>query len=527
VLLRDVAYAQLPRAARADRHRRAAAWLEQLGPGRAADQSELLAHHYSKALTYEQATGAPTTWLVDRARLALRTAGDHATTLGTETLAARYYTQALAIWPADDPERPDLEFRAGEAWCLGEGTGEELLERARDGLLATGDRERAAEAEIRLGQLAYHHGQERSPHVDQALALVADAPASHSKAVVLEGCMMHLLVAERNADALQIAREALAMARTLRARDTEAAALGTIGIARVSLGDPGGVADLERCIGLYKEQGSPAVIPWQNNLADAHAILGDLRRCFVTRAAASAAAERLGSARGLHWLKLEQAAEHYWSGRWDQAIRVIDTALTEVAGGARHYMECPCRVWRGRIRLARGQVQAALQDGERGLELARESGDRQNLDPALAFAARVLLAIGRASEAARLLDELLESLPGRLLKPDLGVDLAINLIKLDRPAEALENALASRWLEAVQSFIAGDPKHAAELYATIGSRPDEAYARLKAARQLMVAGQLIEANTELAIAHTFYRETQATAHLKDATQLLSTMLSSN
>ena len=36
VLVRDVAYAQLPRAARAERHRRAAAWLEQLAPDRTA-----------------------------------------------------------------------------------------------------------------------------------------------------------------------------------------------------------------------------------------------------------------------------------------------------------------------------------------------------------------------------------------------------------------------------------------------------------------------------------------------------------
>ena len=100
--------------------------------------------------------------------------------------------------------------------------------------------------EARLGQLAYAKGQERSSHLDRALALVADAPPSHSKAVVLSHGMMHLLVADRNADALQVAREGLAMARSLGDRDVEAAALGTIGAARVNLGDPGGIADLER-----------------------------------------------------------------------------------------------------------------------------------------------------------------------------------------------------------------------------------------------------------------------------------------
>jgi predicted ATPase len=44
VLVRDVAYAQIPRAARAEKHGRAAEWIESLAPGR-ADLAELLAHH--------------------------------------------------------------------------------------------------------------------------------------------------------------------------------------------------------------------------------------------------------------------------------------------------------------------------------------------------------------------------------------------------------------------------------------------------------------------------------------------------
>ncbi len=294
--------------------------------------------------------------LVDRTRLALRAAGDHAATLGTVVLAARYYTRALTLWPADDQERPDLEFRAGEAQLLGEGTGEDLLVRARDGLLAQGNRERAAEAEARLGQLAFHRGQARSQHLERALTLVADAPASPSKVVVLKNCMMDLLVADRNREALEVAREALAMARALQDRDSEAAGLGAIGAARISLGDPGGMADLERCIALYQEHGSPGVIEWHNNLAYSRAILGDLRRCFAARRAALDAAEHFGSTRALRWLKLERTADHYWSGHWDQAAAAADSVTAEDNRGATHYLECECRFWRGRIRLARGQL---------------------------------------------------------------------------------------------------------------------------------------------------------------------------
>jgi tetratricopeptide (TPR) repeat protein len=514
VLVCEVAYGQIPRLERADKHRRAAAWLESL----ATERSELLAHHYGRALELASAAGQATGDLVDRARLALRDAGDRVTGLGAHPTAARYYSQALAIWP-DDPERPDLELRAGAAYCMAEGAGEDLLTSARDGLLAIGDRERAAEAEAHLGLLAYTQGRERSSHLDRALALVADAPPSHSKALVLGRCMMHLLVADRNTDAMQVAREGLAMARSLGDRDVEVDALGAIGAARVCLGDPGGIHDLERCIAMCEADGSSGVISWQNNLAYSHALLGELRRCFTVREAGWAAAEHFGSARYLRWLELERAAEHYWSGRWDQAVRVADSVAPDGTDGAQHYMECLCRLWRGRIRLARGQLGGAMEDAGRALALARESGDRLNLDPALAFKARVLLATDQAADAAKLVDELLATLGGGLLKPELGADLPVGLVALGRPVEALDGALPSRWLDAARAFAAGDPARAAKLYAEIGSRPDEATARLAAARRLL-QGRPAEGRVELERAITFFREAGASASLEQAKELL-------
>src|SRR5204863_3001368 len=47
VLVRDVAYSQIPRAGRVERHLAAARWIESLG--RAEDRAELLAHHYLAA----------------------------------------------------------------------------------------------------------------------------------------------------------------------------------------------------------------------------------------------------------------------------------------------------------------------------------------------------------------------------------------------------------------------------------------------------------------------------------------------
>jgi len=529
VLVREVAYGQIPRAERADRHRRAAVWLESLAADRVeggaehrtAGLAELLAHHYLQALGFARAAGRGDGELAERARLALRDAGDRATALGVHAKAARYYAQALELRPAGELERAELELRAGAAHCNADGGGEGLLAAARDGLLAAGDRGRAAEAEVLLSQLAFVRGRDRSDHLNRALALVDGLPPSPSTAAVLKGCMMHLMVAERHAETIQVAHKALAMARELGLRDVEAVAFGTTGAARVTRGDPGGIADLEHCVAICEELASFDLVPWSGNLAFAYSILGDLPRCFATRAAAWRAAERYGSVRHLRWIALERVAEQYWTGRWDDAVGAVDALVAETAEGARHYLECECRSWRGRILLARGEVAAAVEDARQGLRLARESGDPQNLDPALAFGARALLAAGRGGEARPLVEELLAGLGERLLKPDLGVDLAVDLVALGHPASVLDGALPSPWLEAARAFVAGEPGRAAAIYEAIGSRPDAAYARLEAARRQAEGGQDGGAGIESAL--QFFREVEAGAYLREAEALLLTV----
>jgi hypothetical protein len=131
----------------------------------------------------------------------------------------------------------------------------------------------------------------------------------------------------------------------------------------------------------------------------------------------------------------------------------------------------------------------------------------------------VLLVSDQAAEAGKLLDELLATLGGGLLKPELGVDLAVDLVALGRPAEALDDAMPSRWLDAARAFVDGDPGRAAKLYAEIGSRPDEATARLAAARRLLPT-RPAEGRTELERAIAFFREAGATASLEQAKELL-------
>jgi predicted ATPase len=144
-LVRDVAYGQIPRARRAEKHRLAAEWIESLAGDRREDLADVVAHHYSSALELARAAGQDTDELAERARFALREAGDRAAALSALEAAERFYGEALTLWPEDDPERPHLLLRYGRV-LHPHGRGEEVLALASEELLDAGDREAAAEA---------------------------------------------------------------------------------------------------------------------------------------------------------------------------------------------------------------------------------------------------------------------------------------------------------------------------------------------------------------------------------------------
>jgi class 3 adenylate cyclase len=60
LLVRDVAYGQVPRASRAEKHRLVAEWIESLATDRSDDRAEMLANHYLSALELASAAGMQT-----------------------------------------------------------------------------------------------------------------------------------------------------------------------------------------------------------------------------------------------------------------------------------------------------------------------------------------------------------------------------------------------------------------------------------------------------------------------------------
>ena len=116
VLVRDVAYSQIPKADRTARHLRAADWLE--GLGRPEDHAELLAYHLGAAIGPSASRE-----VADRARAALRDAGTRAVALYAFDAAVRYLDEALQLTLDDGAERAELLFLRARAENLSDRPG--------------------------------------------------------------------------------------------------------------------------------------------------------------------------------------------------------------------------------------------------------------------------------------------------------------------------------------------------------------------------------------------------------------------
>ncbi len=478
-LVRDVAYGQIPRAERSRIHCLVAEWIDALG--RPEDHSETIAHHYLRALEYAQASGEDTSSFASAARVALADAGRRALALAATDQAERHYEAALALTPADTVEHARLLAGIGKARAAS-GGGVAELEQASARLLEAGDRRAAAEADVLSARLLLMRGShaDASSRFDRALSLLDD-DASPEKAVVLANVAGFWMATDRVAEAIELAREALALAIRFELAELQAAAHATIGSARVAMGDAGGVDDLEESIRIAADAGSPEIVRAYLNLGSVHANLGDLRRAAELHALGRVAAKRFGDPTRLRWFAAERLYELYWAEEWDEALELAHELLGDDGEGTPHVTAFDAYLVRGWIRLAAGDVAAAAEDAARALELGRSFGGSQLLYPALAFAARARIAAGQKDEAGALATELLEAWAEtreETLPSFWAAELSLVLHTLGRGAE-LETASGTRaprtrWLEAAQAVVADDHARARQIYREMGSRADEA-----------------------------------------------------
>ena len=151
MLVRDAAYAQITRAAKADKHVAVASWLEHRAGGRGEDLADVLAYHSFEALKLSRASGAAVSGLERQALRFLVLAGDRATSLDPAQ-AQVMYERALSLAPEGDPVRAETLASLGYVeFLLGRfGRSRELLEEAIPALHAAGQPARAAEVKCLL-----------------------------------------------------------------------------------------------------------------------------------------------------------------------------------------------------------------------------------------------------------------------------------------------------------------------------------------------------------------------------------------
>ncbi len=519
-LIRDAAYAAIPRGLRAQKHVGVADWVESLG--RSEDHAELLANHYASALDLR--SGGADAQLWERAAIAFRGAGDRALSLHSYDTAAAFYRRARDLVSNDDPARPRLMLGLGRALWISEGGGEEELLDASKELQAAHDREGAAEAEALLVDGYWGRGQRDASalHLETASALADGLEPSPTKASLL--CLLARSAgrAGDHAESGRIARDALALAESLGLEELRAAALVSIGAAELDLGqDEAGFADLGESIEIARSIGSPESIRGTTSLAHFLRHRGRFTESVLVFEEALRLSESFGNTPQRRLLAGMLAQQRFRQGRWDEALEAADAYLEEVQGV--HYHAWHALQTRGMIRLSRGD-DAGIDDAFASINAARSSVDPGVLASALGIHGRMLVLVGRADGARKALDESLAIFDSLALRS--GFDLPYIVVTAFELGEDESRVLTSRrdpvWAEAARWYFAGEFSRAADAYEQIGSLTDEAEARLRAAKSLIEREEKDDGEVQLERALAFYRSVGATRFVQEGEALLAT-----
>jgi class 3 adenylate cyclase/tetratricopeptide (TPR) repeat protein len=378
VLVRDVAYGQIPRAARAEKHIQAAGWIESLG--RASDHAEMLAHHYLSALELARAANQDTTTLVPAARMALQAAGDRAGAVNAFTPAAGYYRAALALWPGDAQEP-----RAGLLRLLG------------TALFEAGDLS-GAEAVLAEGA---------------EVAAAAGLPAVRARIGVLLVAIRNLQGRGLFATAVAEYEEATAVLDCEGDLEGLAEAWLWFGRLRLWFGDtPADRQALERAIAYARQSGNHRV----QMQASGWLVLTFAALPIPADVAIASAEQLLQAASGDPWAEAEILAPlsqlYAYAGRFADARAAVARAQSVYGrSGAKLEWAVTTSSRAGQIELIAGNPAAAERCLREGCQALRALGERAFLCAAIARLAEAVYLQGRLDEALQLTEEAQSAAP--------------------------------------------------------------------------------------------------------------------
>jgi class 3 adenylate cyclase/tetratricopeptide (TPR) repeat protein len=546
LLIRDVAYQQIPRAARVRKHQTAAAWIERLAGDRVTDHADILAHHYGQALQLAKAAGLDddTHELEVRVRRFLVMAGDRALEFDARKAEA-FYRQALTLSPPRHPERAGLLGKTAEAALVGGRLSEAQrdFEEAIVEFRAQGDSLGVGEAMVRLARTYWFRGEtdRKRALLTQAIELLErESPGRELALAYTHGAADHM-VANRSPECAAWSEKALALAQEL-GLDAEAIRARQLrGLARCQLSDlVGGLADLREALRLSLDLGlGNETIRSYGNLGDWVWVAEGPARGLDVKRAGIEFGERRGLTLPVMWAKAETLWPLFDLGHWDELLRI-----------ARELIEWDRRQGGGQVTVValtytayvfgcRGELSQAHGLAAEFLPRAREIRDPQVLVPAVAVVALIEHTRGNQVTTVRLIEEIEEItrdrpvFRSRHLPEAVRVSVAAGAIRLaerlldsnvHRAARHQYSVLASR---AVLTEAWGKPEEASALYAEVAERwadygfaLEHGQAALGAGRCLVAVGRHHEAVDYLREARRTFDALQAGPLFADADRVL-------
>jgi class 3 adenylate cyclase/tetratricopeptide (TPR) repeat protein len=411
VLVRDVAYGQIPRAMRARKHRAAAAWLETKAGERMGDLADVLAYHHEQALELARAAGDEETAakaLLDARRM-FELAGDRAVPLDISK-GDHFYRAALALYDADDPAQAELLLKAAKAI-----TGQSVVQAEQDARRAAelsrsiGDELGEATALLDLSRYASYGGAaaEAQDLMDEAWQLIERQPAGPVRARYLVRTAGNDMMAGRAAECVASSDAAIAMASEFGLEKEAASVLQYRGIARTELGDLGGLDDLRESIEQLSDGPALSTAIGLLNLADVTWLAVGAEEGLELHLQQQSFCLSRGVTGSYWWSRAESTWMFFDLGRWDELLATVEevkAAGPETAGLQALELALP---YQALVLARRGERDAAREVVESVLPTARTSRDLQLAVPALATAALVSFDRGDFDDALGLVQELL------------------------------------------------------------------------------------------------------------------------
>jgi class 3 adenylate cyclase/tetratricopeptide (TPR) repeat protein len=538
LLVRDVAYGQIPRADRAQKHRLVAEWIESTVGERVADHAELLAYHYSEGLELAKAAGAATEETEPLRAAAVRML--LAAAMRAEDLDVRPWIENLdrALELASPEERPEVLVEHARAINGAGRTADArreleeaipLLERAGDNILLG----RALNELSWVLSFTADSAAGAQAH-DDAIATLEREPPGLDLALAYAASAGILMIEERSEECLAVCERIHPVIEQHGGTGTQTRFHQFRGISRVATGDvEQGLQELREALESAVRSQSTALAAYVNFGYWTWWVEGPAKGAELFNQGIDFCQRR-----GIptDWAEAELCWTLFDLGEWDDVLARTERLIEGARSAEMVVLEAMVRPTRGRILLARGQIDEARPDAEASVALVETTDVPQSIVPSLTLAAAVATATGDAARARELLEELEQRTRGRARSRGIEVAEAARIGAAAGDIEPVERILADAFppvqranaqrlsahavvAEASGAFEEALARHteAAQAWRGFGHVYEHAHAHAGAGRCALALGR--DGDADLAEARRLFAQLDARRHLAELDEL--------